>query len=200
MNALETLIVNSRFRAFIQHFEMRRLIEMGQPIPAKASILEIGCGRGVGLELIFESSRPSRLVAFDLDPEQLNKSRSRIGQLHMRGIILCLADSKAIPSHDGTYDAVFDFGVLHHIPSPVLAIKEISRVLKRDGQFFFSEPLKKFIDSFLVRKLALHPPDAQFSARAFLDMLAESNLQIIQDLNLGDLFQLGVARKTNNLP
>jgi SAM-dependent methyltransferase len=46
-----------------------------------------------------------------------------------------------LPMADGTYDLVLCSQVLEHIPEPVAVLKEIRRVLKPNGQAWFSAPL-----------------------------------------------------------
>jgi ubiquinone/menaquinone biosynthesis C-methylase UbiE len=42
----------------------------------------------------------------------------------------------ALPFDDGSFDAVISFGVLEHVPYDYESLKEINRVLKKDGLFF----------------------------------------------------------------
>ena len=52
----------------------------------------------------------------------------------------------AIHAADDTYDAVFDFGIIHHIPRWREALDEVARVLKPGGRFFFEEVLRDALD------------------------------------------------------
>jgi len=71
-------MMNNRLRAAIQRrFEARRLLRMGGPLGGGRA-LEIGCGRGVGVEIIFELFGADSVDAFDLDPRMVSLARERI--------------------------------------------------------------------------------------------------------------------------
>jgi hypothetical protein len=73
LNRAETLLMNNPVRAAIQrHFEARRLLELGGPLPG-GTALEIGCGRGVGTELILDVFGADRVDAIDLDPAMVER-------------------------------------------------------------------------------------------------------------------------------
>jgi len=51
------------------------------------------------------------------------------------------ADINDIPFADNTFDIVVCYQILEHIYDPILAIRELKRVVKRDGKAFFQVPL-----------------------------------------------------------
>lgn len=50
-------------------------------------------------------------------------------------------ESGTIPFSDESFDLITCFGVLHHIPNVTLVLKEIFRVLKKEGKFLLREPI-----------------------------------------------------------
>ena len=52
--------------------------------------------------------------------------------------ILC--DICNIPVEDSTFDLIICFEVIEHLPEPLKAIKELSRLLKKDGQLVITAP------------------------------------------------------------
>lgn len=52
--------------------------------------------------------------------------------------IVC--DITSIPEPDSSFDAIMCIEVLEHLPDPVLAIKEFSRLLKPDGHLIITAP------------------------------------------------------------
>ena len=59
LNAAETALMNNPLRAAIQkRFEAKRLLAMGGRLRGGRA-LEVGCGRGVGVELILEGLSPA---------------------------------------------------------------------------------------------------------------------------------------------
>ena len=63
--------MNNPLRALIQRrFEAARLLRMGGPMEG-GSALEIGCGRGVGVQLILDLFGADAVDAFDLDPRMV---------------------------------------------------------------------------------------------------------------------------------
>ncbi|UCE85650.1 MAG: methyltransferase domain-containing protein, partial [Deltaproteobacteria bacterium] len=78
LNPVEYALMNNPVRAAIQrHFEAARLIRMGGRMRGGAA-LEIGCGRGVGVELILDRFGADSVDAFDLDPRMVAAARERL--------------------------------------------------------------------------------------------------------------------------
>ncbi len=57
------------------------------------------------------------------------------------GTIDYVCDSTSIPVPDVSFDAILCSEVLEHIPEPIKAIKEFSRILKKNGKLFLTAPL-----------------------------------------------------------
>ena len=139
----EFLAMNNPVRRWLQrNIELKmfkRLLEDNHVDLHGKSIVDAGCGSGYGTELIAGEFEPSRLVAFDLMPEQLRlatKRRVNAGLFTADMTKLCLADDTA--------DAVFVFGVIHHIPAWKQALAELARVLHQGGVLLLEEPHMRF--------------------------------------------------------
>lgn len=175
--------MNNPVRAALQrHYEAPLLKKMGGPVSG-GRVLEIGCGRGVGIELILDLFQAGRVDAFDFDPRMVARARAR---LQNRGpkVRLWVGDATAIPVAAATYDAVFDFGIIHHIPEWRLALHEVKRVLKPGGRFYAEEMLARFINHPVARALLDHPRIDRFDAATFGSGLAEAGLQLQQTKQL----------------
>lgn len=91
------------------------------------SILDIGSGTGRAIAHT-QANRPD-LVIKGVEPV---KELREMG--HARGISpddLIEGDALALQFEDGAFDMVCEFGVLHHIKTPELAIKEMLRVASK---------------------------------------------------------------------
>ena len=66
LNRIEYALMNNPVRAAVQrHLEAKRFLEMGGAMCGGAA-LEIGCGRGVGVEIILDLFGAERVDAFEL--------------------------------------------------------------------------------------------------------------------------------------
>lgn len=166
LNGFEKAMMNNPVRALIhRRFEARRLLRMGGPVQGGVA-LEVGCGRGVGLELILEAFGADRAEGFDLDPHMVGLARGRLGRFGDR-VRLWTGDVTSIPVRDGHYDAVFDFGIVHHVHDWRAALAEIHRVLRPGGRFYCEEVLERFITHPLWRRLLDHPQEDRFDQEGF---------------------------------
>jgi ubiquinone/menaquinone biosynthesis C-methylase UbiE len=176
LNRFEYLLMNNPVRAAIQrHFEASRLIRMGGPIRGGAA-LEIGCGRGIGAQLILDLFGADTVDAFDLDPRMVGLARRRLAP-HGRKVRLWVGDATSIAAPDSSYDAVFDFGIIHHVPRWRLSLAEIERVLKPGGRFYAEEILGAFIRHPVTKKLLEHPQSDRFDRVTFCTELEEAGLE-----------------------
>ena len=194
LNRAEYGLMHNPLRAAIQrHFEAPRLLRMGGPMGGGAA-LEIGCGRGVGIELIYEVFGADSVDAFDLDPSMVELARERLAARGLRAR-LWVGDVTAISSADERYDAVFDFGIIHHIPHWRRVLSEVSRVLKPGGRFYAEEVLARFIRHPIVRRILEHPQADRFDGETFRTALQEVGLDPFGTRESWRSFAWFVARK-----
>lgn len=139
LNALEKALMNNPVRASLQRrYEATLLQRLGGGLEGKR-VLEIGCGRGVGTEIIFERLGAGEVHAFDVDPDMIDQARIRLARYTPNRLKLYVGDAAAINEPDASFDAVFDFAIIHHIPNWKDAVVEVARVLRPGGKFYFEE-------------------------------------------------------------
>jgi len=183
LNRVEFALMNNPIRAAVQRrVEAKRLLEMGGAMRG-GTALEIGCGRGVGVEIILDLFGAEHVDAFDLDSRMVTRARRR---LRSRGeqIRIWTGDATTVPADDSSYDAVFDFGIIHHIPSWRTAVAEVGRVLRPGGRFYAEEVFGRFITRRSVQRLLRHPEHDRFSHDQFCATLTEAGLELIASSQL----------------
>ena len=193
LNWLEFLLMNNPLRGFVQkHFEAPRLQKMGGALSGGYA-LEIGCGRGVGVQIILDRFGAAQVDAIDLDPRMIRRAQLR---LKNRPVRLWVADATHLQVNDAAYDAAFDFGIIHHIPDWRKALAEIWRVLKPGGRFYAEEALRDIISPRLCRAFFRHPWEDRFDHDQFLTALRQAGFQVLQTSQTWHRFGWYVARKS----
>jgi SAM-dependent methyltransferase len=87
-------------------------------------VLDVGCGEG-------------RLASLYAAPEVVcvDGSEAAVEQAAERGLDVQLADARALPFPDGSFDVVTCSHMLYHLPDPDQALAEFVRVLRPGGRF-----------------------------------------------------------------
>lgn len=191
LNTLEFMLVNNPFRAASQ-----RWIETPFLIGPRGSlnggrVLEIGCGRGVGVEILL-SLGAKYVTGFDLDPKMIALAQKRLERFENRARVF-VGDVEAVDAPDASFDAVVDYGVIHHIPQWQKALREIARVLKPGGIFYFEDLLKGLISTWPAPLLFDHPQATQFYGHEFRAELRAAGLRVLRWRQLGNLAVAGRA-------
>jgi ubiquinone/menaquinone biosynthesis C-methylase UbiE len=137
LNWLGRAAMNNPLRAAIQkRFVAAQMKRLGGTLEA-GRVLEVGCGRGIGVEILLDQFGAAAVYAFDLDIWMVSRARRRLSGRPSRQVLLAIGDVTSISAADASFDAVFDFGAIHLVPAWRKAIAEVRRVLRPGGTFFF---------------------------------------------------------------
>jgi ubiquinone/menaquinone biosynthesis C-methylase UbiE len=177
LNWGERLAVNNPLRVVQQQGEVA-WFKARAALPAGARVLEIGCGRGAGAQILLREFRPRELHATDLDPAMLRRAEGYMEPAARRKVTLCAADALCLPHRDRSFDAVFGFGVLHHIPDWRGALREVARVLRLDGTYFLEELYPSLYQNAVTRHFLLHPTEDRFRSRDLRQAIPEAGFQL----------------------
>lgn len=190
LNAIETTLVNNPARRMIQRFyEAPLLLRMAHRLDGKQA-LEIGCGQGFGMQIILRQFAAASVYGIDLDPKMVARAQRRILPYAQRAHV-SLGDATAIQAPAQSFDAVFDFGVIHHVVAWEDAISEVSRVLKPGGIFVFEEVSRQALDRWAYRAFFDHPSENRFTAPDFVVVLNRHGIVVgdrLRNLCFGDFF------------
>jgi SAM-dependent methyltransferase len=194
LNWGERLAVNTPVRVLQQHFEINW---MARACRARgfARALEVGCGRGAGARLIKRRFKPAELHTTDLDVEMIDKAVQYLSSKERETIHLCAADLLALPYPAASMDAVFGFGVLHHIPDWRAGLKEVVRVLRPGGVYLLEEIYPTLYQNFLTRRILVHPHRDRFDGDDLRLALQHANLPLVAEWEVKYIGILGIAQK-----
>jgi ubiquinone/menaquinone biosynthesis C-methylase UbiE len=194
VNRTERWFVNSPFRRVMQYLETAWFTRV-YPLETGGRILEIGCGGGAGAELIVANYRPQTLHLMDLDPLMLAKAKARLVPRSGASFSFSVGDAARLPYHGDRMDAVFGFGVLHHVPLWQKSLQEVARVLKPGGIYFMVEFYPGLYQNVVTRRILVHPESNRFESLDLLEMFERVNLQLARTFELKHLGILGVGVK-----
>ena len=199
LNWAERWVVNNPLRVLQQRVEIQWL-KGEMPLRPGSIGLEIGCGRGAAAGILLKEFPLACLIAMDLDIGMVRKAKAHLPALAQRDgqqqrIFLLAGDVTFIPIKAGSVDAVFGFGVLHHVVDWRSVLREIARVLKPGGVYFFEELYPGLYQNRITRHILLHPREDRFTGTDLREALAAAGLALAQARELKKLGILGHARK-----
>jgi len=183
LNPVELLLVNNPLRGLLLRSTVGWLYAAACAPPVER-VLEIGCGQGDGVREILRRFRPRAIDAFDLDERQVARARERLADLERDGTLrLWVGDTERIEVADGSYDAVVELTIFHHVPEWRRAIAEVRRVLRPGGLFLFEELSREYFSDIpvvspLLRRFTVHPWDTMFDFPSFRRALRDEGLRV----------------------
>ena len=106
---------------------------------------ELCCGRGEALRLV--GNRMTVGLGIDVSRAML---RSTVADASLDGFFLAQGDATMLPLAEASFDSAIMLGGIHHVPAREKLFREIHRILKPGGRFYWREPVS---DLFLWRWL-----------------------------------------------
>jgi ubiquinone/menaquinone biosynthesis C-methylase UbiE len=197
LNWAERWVVNNLSRILQQRIEIQWLKRMVILKPG-AIALELGCGRGAGAKLILKAFQPSHLYILDLDLQMIKKARVYLSPKIREQIFSLVGDAFSLPFGTETFDVIFGFGFLHHVPDWRTAVAEIARVLKTSGIYCIEEIYPSLYQNFITKRILLHPEHDRFNSQDLHSALKEVNMPLRGVLEVNKIGILGVAVKSDH--
>lgn len=108
------------YHAMVDDIEASAVLDLARG----RDVLEVGCGTGLVLERVARLS--GRAVGVDLSPGMLAHARAR-------GLEVVEGSATALPFPDASFDVVYAFKVLAHVPDIEVALREMARVTRPGG-------------------------------------------------------------------
>jgi len=114
--------------------------EIVRPLSEGREVLEVGCGTGLIMQRLTEGA--GRVVGVDLSLGMLSRSVAR-------GLEAVVGSAEALPFARESFDLVYSFKVLAHVPDVRRALAEMLRVLRPGGHL-----VAEFYNALSLRRLA----------------------------------------------
>jgi len=122
----------------------------------RKQVLEIGTGLGTDARRIIGMG--GVYTGINVDSASTEATLQALRAFSRPGVVL-VKDATSLDFPDGSFDVVYSFGVLHHIPDAESAVAEIHRVLKPGGELlvmlYNRSSINYAIEIMFLRKLCL---------------------------------------------
>lgn len=112
---------------------LARLAALG-PLPAGAEVLDIGAGQG--LFLVACAKLGCRAVGLEPWPQALDVA-AQLAEREHQSITIIEGVAEKLPFADERFDVVHAKSVIEHVRDPAAVFREVRRVLKPGGRFWF---------------------------------------------------------------
>jgi SAM-dependent methyltransferase len=116
----------------VGHMAGFRLVLEKLPATADDTVLEVGCGAGVFLDMLLRSGCRARAVdhSGDMVAEALRRNAAAVAEGRLDVVE---GDAAALPHGDGAFAKVFCLNAFFFFPQPQAALAEMARVLAPGG-------------------------------------------------------------------
>lgn len=121
-------------RTFKEDYRLKRLTEAVKT--KKGKILDIGCGGGILTESLTHYFPRAAIYGCDISKTAITYAR-KLGSGKVKYTVI---KNKRFPYKSNFFDVCVCLDVMEHIPDVDFFLKEVRRVLKKDGEFFLTVP------------------------------------------------------------
>ncbi len=118
----------------------RFLDEIGQYLPARGRVLDLGCGFGL-FSLYYASVLPEvRLQGLDRNPRRIAMARTAARRLGLANVRYDVGDVMDFRGGEG-FDAVYMLDIVHHIPVEAVRplLEQVAKVLPPEGMLVIKD-------------------------------------------------------------
>ena len=164
-DAMDFLTVNTAF--------VERVLELGA---CEGRFLDVGTGPAHIPILLAQRCPQIQMIAIDLSANMLKLGEKHVAEAELaERISLEQVDAKHLPYPNLFFDGIISNSIIHHLPDPLLAIREISRVSRPGGLILIRDlirPQTPEAAQALVDRYAAN--DTLYQQKLFYDSLLAS--------------------------
>ena len=135
-----------------------RLNQIVQIVPNKNmfKILDAGCGEGHLIKKLNDKHNKNEYYGIDILDIPLNKAKKRCPYAKLKKM-----DLRETSFNDEFFDIIICSETLEHVPEVEIAIKELKRILKKDGYLIITFPNETLwtVARFLLGRRPIRVPD-----------------------------------------
>jgi SAM-dependent methyltransferase len=176
---LEGLHEESSREHFIDVWTRRAMLASVGPLPARATIADVGCSSGYLLEDLHRAHPDAILIGVDLIASGLRKAHALVPQAR-----LLQGDACELPLRDASLDAALSANLLEHLTDDLAALSELHRVLRPGARAVVVVPagpeVYDYYDRFLGHERRYANGELARKGRA-------AGLEVLRDVHLGSL-------------
>jgi len=166
---MDHVTVNAAFVADL----LAAAVRAGRSLSRAEFVLDVGTGTArIPIALCGESAA-CRVIGLDLAHEMLLVGRQNVADARFTSrITLLRARVGALPFRDASVPTVVSNSLIHHLPDPAAALKDVCRVVARGGMVFIRDLFRPASQDELDRLVSVHAATATASQRQlFADSL-----------------------------
>ena len=157
---------------------------VAQLVPEGARVLD--CAAGTGEFSLAAAKRAGSVLCTDLSLPMLDKARKKAAKQGLSNVSFAQRDITALTDPDGAFDAVIAANVLHLLPQPEIAVRELWRVTAPGGRLILPTFLQGKVGAAygtmikIYQGVGFHYEHAftQETYRAFLEGLALAPVRV----------------------
>ncbi len=112
-------------------------------IEGNLNLLDFGCGNGANT--VFYEADFKNIVGIDIEDVRIEEARNFANSKKLENVTYSKYDGKVIPYSDNYFDTVISYEVIEHTNNDADAIREIFRVLKKNGKFILTVPNRYYL-------------------------------------------------------
>jgi SAM-dependent methyltransferase len=137
-------------------------------LPARPTIVDLGCGPGLVLRDLAARHPAATLYGYDVTPAMITHARELSYRSGAPTLAVHDVATQPLPHGMGTVHLVCMSSVLHVLDEPLPVLAEIRRVLAPDGTFLLNDWVRQPLSSYLAwRRDVMKEGEAESRRRGF---------------------------------
>jgi len=147
-------------------------------------ILDIGCGTGsLLIQSFLHGPKIRSAVGLDMSPNMIEYAQQKVPVLHLDDRLrFMIGDAEHLPFEDNSFDVITCCNSFHHYPHQIQALREMFRVLDRDGRLILidghrDDPIGFVIFDVCVARVENHVHHC--SGQRFRDLITDAGFSRI---------------------